>query len=132
MTENNQPTEEHQGEKHPGKIETWWDATLKTWNATTFRAGQYKRLVQKKIDLASLQKQIAADHAELGRQIDQLRDAGEADIFGNQNVQGLFEKLHGLKENAATHEREIADLQTDHTPETMASSEEQPPEETRH
>ncbi len=91
--------------RNPG--EKIWDATVKTFHSASFRANQYKRIVQKKIDLNALHKKIAGLHSDLGRLVDEKREllpgAGAAD----SRADDLLRQLDGLKHAAATLEEEI-------------------------
>ena len=100
--------EEHkEGEEGKGTTEKLWSATRKTFHNATFRANQYKRVVQKKIDLASLHKKISNTHCDLGKLIDDSREAGVADPMAAENVLALLQKLDSLKQSAAILEEEI-------------------------
>jgi uncharacterized membrane protein len=112
-----------------GAPEKFWDATRKTFHTATFRANQYKRVVQKKIDLASLHKKIANVHADLGKMIDDNREAGETDILATENVQSLFRKLDSLKQAAATLEEEIEAIKSETPPEEEEEKKEEAPPE---
>jgi len=94
-------------EEHKGTGEKFWDATRKTFHSATFQANRYKRIVQKKIDLASLHKKISSAHADLGKLIDDLRGTATGDILAIEQVQELFQQLDGLKQAAAVLEEEI-------------------------
>jgi len=96
-----------------------WDATRKTFQSATFQANRYKKLVQKKIDVASLHKKISATHADLGKVIDDAREAQEGDIISSTKVVALFEKLDSLKHSAAELEQEIEAIKSEvNSPET--------------
>lgn len=97
-----------------------WDSTRKTLHMATFQAGKYKRIVQKKIDLAALHRKIDASHNDLGRLIDELREQQIADLLAAEEVQALFVRLDGLKQAAAEIEAEIEDIKEE--------TEERPPE----
>jgi uncharacterized membrane protein len=100
--------EEHrEGEESKGTTEKLWSATRKTFHNATFRANQYKRVVQKKIDLASLHKKISNTHCDLGKLIDDNRDSGAADLLAAEDVSALLQKLDSLKQAAAILEEEI-------------------------
>ncbi len=113
MTEQNDQSPE--GLKGSG--EKIWGATRKTFHSATFRANQYKKIVQKKIDLASIHKKISSFHADLGKLIDDRRQEGETDILTNEDVQLLFRKLDSLKQSAATLEEEIENIRSETPPE---------------
>lgn len=99
------PSGQHEGEK--GAAEKLWETTRKTFQTATFKANQYKRIVQKKIDLGSLHKRISHTYAELGMLIDELRGNGQTDLLAREEVQALLQKLDSLKHAAATLEEEI-------------------------
>lgn len=100
-----------------GASEKWLDVTRKTLHSATFKASQYKRIVQKKIDLGSLHKKISLAYADLGKLIDDNRGAGETDILAKDQVQALFQKLDSLKQAAGTLEEEIEAIKAESPPE---------------
>lgn len=77
------------------------EATRKTLHNATFKANQYKQIVQKKIDLNAVQKKIATAHTDLGKLIDDLREAGQKDILRKPEVRELFAQIDTLKQAAA-------------------------------
>lgn len=93
-----------------------WGATVKTWHTATFRANQYRRIVQKKIDLTSVHKKISTAHADLGNLIDDLHQDGVNNIMSNTEVQELLEKLDGLRSAAALLEEEIVAIKAEDPP----------------
>jgi hypothetical protein len=99
------PSEQHEGKKGP--TEKLWETTRKTFNTATFKANQYKRIVQKKIDLGSLHKKISTTYSDLGMLIDELRGSGQTDLLAREEVQVLLQKLDSLKHAAAALEEEI-------------------------
>lgn len=105
-------------EQHEGKIkettEKLWGKTRKTLHSAAFLAGQYKRVVQKKIDLAAIHKKISGVYADLGKLIDESRETGGEDILARQEVQSLFAKLDELKNAAVRLEHEIEDIKAEH------------------
>jgi uncharacterized membrane protein len=103
----NENEEHKEGEESKGTTEKLWSATRKTFHTATFRANQYKRVVQKKIDLASLHKKISNTHCDLGKLIDDSRDSGVADLMAAEDVLALLQKLDSLKQSAAILEEEI-------------------------
>ncbi len=111
MGEQEEPKDEKKG-----STEKFWDATRKTIHSASFKAAQYKRVVQKKIDLGSIHKKISNAHADLGKLVDDLRETGETDILGRDEVQSLFQKLDSLKNSAATLEAEIEAIRAEHPP----------------
>jgi uncharacterized membrane protein len=111
--------ESKEGKK--GTTEKFWDATRKTFHSASFRATQYKRVVQKKIDLGSIHKKISNAHADLGKAVDDCREAGETDILSRDEIQALFQKLDSLKHTAATLEAEIEAIKTEKAPDEDAA-----------
>jgi len=103
----NENEEHKEGEEIKGTTEKLWSATRKTFHNATFRANQYKRIVQKKIDLASLHKKIGNTHCDLGKLIDDSREAGVENLMAAENVQALLQKLDSLRQSAALLEEEI-------------------------
>ncbi|MDT8442002.1 MAG: hypothetical protein RQ723_10120 [Desulfuromonadales bacterium] len=87
--------------------EKLWENTRHAWSTATFKAQQYKLLVQKKIDLSAIHKRISASHGDLGRLIDDLRGQGQERPTETPEVQSLFDRLDGLKAEAAMLEEEI-------------------------
>lgn len=90
--------------------EKLWENTRHAWSTATFKAQQYKQLVQKKIDLAAVHKRIAASHGDLGRLIDDLRGQVQENPTETPEVRSLFDRLDGLKAEAAMLEEEIDSL----------------------
>lgn len=123
MSEEHKESGESEELKSTG--EKLWDVTRKTFHNATFQANRYKRLVQKKVDVAALHKKIAAAHTDLGKLIDDRRGAGASDLLGAEEVQALFQKLDGLKQAAATLEEEIESIRA----EAPAEETQQPPPE---
>jgi len=109
-------SERHEGEKGPA--EKLWETTRKTFQTATFRANQYKRIVQKKIDLGSLHKKISHTYTDLGMLIDDLRQSGQADILAKEGVQAILQKLDSLKQAAATLEEEIEAIRAEAEPQS--------------
>ncbi|MBE0597357.1 MAG: hypothetical protein IH614_08815, partial [Desulfuromonadales bacterium] len=81
--------------------EKLWHATRKTLQSATFRASQYRKVVQRKIDLASLHRKISLAHGDIGKLVDDFREAGTADILDREEIQTLFRRLDGYKMEAA-------------------------------
>jgi hypothetical protein len=109
--------QEETKEEKKGTTEKLWGATRKTFHSASFKAAQYKRVVQKKIDLGSIHKKISNAHADLGKLVDDFRETGEPDILAKDEVQALFQKLDSLKHTAATLEAEIEAIRAEHPPE---------------
>ena len=76
------------------------DATKKGLHTATFKANQYKKIVQKKIDLSAVQKKISTSHADLGKLVDDLREEGAKGIMTNPGVKELFSQIDTLKQSA--------------------------------
>jgi len=111
-------SEPGEGKEPPkGPSDKWLDVTRKTFHSATFKAGQYKRIVQKKIDLGALHKKISMAYADLGKVIDDSRGAGEGDILATDQVQQLLQRLDSLKQAAETLEQEIEAIKTESTTE---------------
>ena len=110
-------------EKKKTTSEKLWDSTRKTLHAAGFQANKYKRMVQKKIDLASVHKKITTGHADLGKLIDDIRESGATDILAKNEVQELFHTLDNLKSAAAALEQEIEAIKTEEPPEEEESPE---------
>jgi len=116
--------QEDQLEKLKETTEKFWGSTRQAFNTATFKANQYKKLVQKKIDLSALHKKIGAAHAELGKLIDDLREAGKKRIMSQEAVKTILNRLDELKAEAAAIEEEVEQIRTDES-----SHEVVPPEE---
>lgn len=110
-------------EKKKTTSEKLWDSTRKTLHAAGFQANKYKRIVQKKIDLASLHKKIATAHGDLGKLIDDIRESGATDILAKNEVQEIFHTLDNLKSAAAALEEEIEAIKTEDPPEEQEPAE---------
>ncbi|MDF1579384.1 MAG: hypothetical protein P1P74_01250 [Desulfuromonadales bacterium] len=87
--------------------EKLWEATRNTFKSATHRAGQYKDIVQKKIDMASIHKKITAAHTDLGKFIDDARTADKKNILKDEMVNAIFQRIDDLKQEAARLEEEI-------------------------
>ena len=114
-TESGEPTErqEDQLDKFKETTEKLWGSTRQAFNTATFKANQYKKLVQKKIDLSAVHKKIGATHAELGKLIDDLREAGKKSIMSQEVVKDILRRLDELKAEAAALEEEIEQIRTE-------------------
>ncbi len=109
--------QETTNEKIKTTSEKLWDSTRKTLHAAGFQANKYKRIVQKKIDLASVHKKVSTCHGDLGKLIDDIRESGAPDILAKNEVQELFNTLDHLKAEAAALEHEIENLKAEEPPE---------------
>ena len=109
--ENDAPdTDAEQHDRLKDTTEKIWDSTKQAWTTATFKASQYKRLVQKKIDLSALHKKIGAAHADLGKLIDDLREADRKSIMTQAEVKEVLQHLDSLKAAAAALEEEIENI----------------------
>ena len=116
--------QEDQLEKLKGTTEKIWGSTRQAFNTATFKANQYKKLVQKKIDLSALHKKISATHSELGKLIDDLREAGKRSIMSQETVKTILNRLDELKAEAAALEEEVERIRTEEPAEEAVQSEE--------
>lgn len=115
---------EDQLDRFKETTEKIWDSTRQAFNTATFKANQYKKLVQKKIDLSALHKKIGVTHGELGKLIDDLREAGKKSIMSQEAVKAILNRLDELKAEAAALEEEVERLRTEETPQETAEPEE--------
>ena len=92
------------------------EATKKGIHSATFKANQYKKIVQKKIDLNAVQKKIATAHTDLGKLIDDLREAGEKGIMTKPDTKEMFSQIDTLKQSAADLLAEIEFLKNEEEP----------------
>ncbi len=90
-----------------------WGSTKHAWSAATFKANQYKKLVQKKIDLSALHKKISAAHSDLGKLIDDLREEGKKNIMNLSEVREILTRLDELKAEAAALEEEVEQIRAE-------------------
>ena len=90
-----------------------WGSTKHAWNTAAFKAVQYKKLVQIKIDQSALHKKINVAHADLGKLIDDLREAGKKNIMNLAEVKELLERIDELKANSAALEEEAEQARTE-------------------
>lgn len=105
--------EVHGSEPHDSLKETTekiWGSTKNAWNTAAFKASQYKKLVQKKIDLSALHKKVHVAHADLGKMIDDLREAGKKNILNLTEVKEILERIDALKAEAASLEEEVEQI----------------------
>ena len=101
-------------------------ATRHALNTASFRANQYKQVVQKKIDLGAIHKKIEQLHTELGKQVDDLFQEQRPDFISDPEVASLLEKLTSLKQAAALLEEEIELIRTETLPDSSAKSTDSP------
>ncbi len=116
-----QPTEQH--DRFKETTDKIWGSTKHAWNSAAFKANQYKKLVQKKIDLSALHKKINAAHADLGKLIDDLREDGKKNIMNLAEVREILVRLDELKAEAATLEEEAEQIRADVPPQEGRSEE---------
>ena len=132
--ETNQVDETHQDqtEEHPDRLkettEKIWGSTRHAWSTATFKATQYKKLVQKKIDQSALHKKINAAHAELGKMIDDLREEGKKAIMTQVEVKDILARIDDLKADAIRLEEEIEQIRVEELPQEDGQTEEKPEE----
>ena len=110
-----QPQEQHDRLKET--TDKIWGSTKHAWNTAAFKAGQYKKLVQKKIDLSALHKKIGAAHSDLGKLIDDLREEGKKNIMNLSEVREILSHLDALKAEAAALEGELEAIRNEGPPE---------------
>mgnify|MGYP001075227643 CR=1 FL=1 len=105
-----------QVEKLKETTEKMWGSTRHAWSTATFKANQYKQLVQKKIDQSALHKKINAAHAELGKIIDDLRDDGKKSLMTQPEVKDILTRIDELKAELATLEEEVERIRAEGPP----------------
>lgn len=101
-----------------------WGSTKNAWNTAAFKAVQYKKLVQIKIDQSALHKKINVAHADLGKLIDDLREAGKKNIMNLAEVKDLLERIDELKANSAALEEAAEQARAEETPQEETQEEE--------
>jgi hypothetical protein len=112
MSEHTEPNE-----KKKTTTEKIWDSTRKTLHVATFQANKYKRIGQKKVDLATIHRKIGSAHSDLGKEIDELRENGIVAIMETEAVSKLLKKLDDLKSRAVELEAEIEAIKQEEAPE---------------
>ncbi len=122
-TEEQPQPQTDQVEKLKETTEKIWGSTKHAWNTATFKANQYKKLVQKKIDLSALHKKISAAHADLGKLIDDLREAGKKNILNLAEVREILNRIDELKAEAAALEEEVEQIRNEEVPQESAQEE---------
>ena len=100
-----------------------WDSTRHAWSTATFKANQYKKLVQKKIDQSALHKKIHVAHGDLGKLIDDLREAGKKNILNLVEVKEILTKIDELKTEAVALEEEVEQIRNEELPLDHAQAE---------
>ncbi|MGK2905773.1 MAG: hypothetical protein ACSLFH_05420 [Desulfuromonadales bacterium] len=107
-----------------------WGSTKHVWSTATFKANQYKKLVQKKIDQAALHKKIHAAHADLGKLIDDLREAGAENILNLSEVREILTRIDELKAEAVAIEEEVEQIRSEELSQEHAGEEPREEEKT--
>lgn len=102
-----------QVEKLKETTEKIWGSTKHAWTTATFKANQYKKLVQKKIDQSALHKKIHVAHADLGKLIDDLREAGKKNILNLVEVRDILTRIDELKAEAVALEEEVEQIRNE-------------------
>ena len=80
--------------------------------------------MQKKIDLSALHKKIGLTHAELGKLVDDLREAGTKNIMGQETVKAILNRLDELKAEAAALEEEVEQIRAEESSPATVQTEE--------
>lgn len=109
-----QDSEQH--DRFKETTEKIWGSTRHVWSTATFKANQYKKLVQKKIDQSALHKKIHVAHGELGKLIDDLREAGEKNILNMAEVKVILTRIDELKAEAVALEEEVEQIRNQELP----------------
>ena len=121
-TEQQPEPQEDQSETLKETTEKIWGSTKHAWSTATFKANQYKKLVQKKIDLSAIHKKINTAHGELGKIIDDLREAGQKNLMNQAAVKEILERIDALKAEAAALEEEVEKIRTEEAPQEELNS----------
>ena len=93
--------------QEPKTADRFLKVTRNALNTASFRANQYKQVIQKKIDLGAIQKKIEQLHSELGKAVEEQYQAGQKDLLASKEVARLLEKVSYLKQAAVLLEEEI-------------------------
>jgi hypothetical protein len=102
-----------------------WGGTKHVWSTATFKANQYKKLVQKKIDQSAIHKKIHVAHGELGKLIDDLRETEEKDILNMLEVKETLKRIDELKAEAVAIEEEVEQIRSEEPPQEHSREVEQ-------
>ena len=108
-----QTTEESTDSRLRETTERIWERTRKTFSSATNTAGQYGRIVQKKIDLGSMHRKINSCYTDLGAMIDKGRLEENEHVLESAEVQAMFSRLDDLRNQAAQLESEIETLKAE-------------------
>ncbi len=114
---------EEQEQQKQKSASDWWKSTRKTLDQASSTAVRYKRMVQKKIDLAATRKKIDQAHAELGRKVDQARENAAGNPLDQEDVRQVLNKLDNLRKSAIQLEEEIKALKEEKASATDSGSE---------
>ena len=114
-----------QVERLKDTTEKIWDSTKHAWSTATFKASQYKKLVQKKIDQSALHKKIHVAHADLGKLIDDLREDGKKNILNMVEVKEILARVDELKAEAVAIEEEVERIKAEEPPQEQHREEAQ-------
>jgi multidrug resistance efflux pump len=114
---------EEQEQPKQNTVSDWWKSTRKTLDQARSTAVRYKRMVQKKIDLAATRKKVDQAHAELGRKVDQARENAAGNPLDQEDVRQVLTKLDNLKQSAIQLEEEINALKEEKASATDSNSE---------
>ncbi len=129
-TEEESQPKADQVEKLKETTEKIWGSTKHAWSAATFKANQYKKLVQKKIDQSALHKKIHVAHGDLGKLIDDLREAGEKNILNLVAVREILTRIDELKAEAVALEQEVEQIRNEEVPQEQPQEEGEEKEKT--
>jgi len=114
---------EEQEQPKQNTVSDWWKSTRKTLDQARSTAVRYKRMVQKKIDLAATRKKVDQAHAELGRKVDQARENAAGNPLDQEDVRQVLTKLDNLKQSAIQLKEEINALKEEKASATDSNSE---------
>lgn len=124
------PATDEQSEQHEEQhklketTEKIWGSTRHAFNAATFKANQYKKLVQKRIDQSAIHKKVNVAHGDLGKTIDDLREAGQKNLMNHASVKEILDRIDELKAEAATLEAEVEQIRAEEMPQEELKTEE--------
>jgi len=109
------------------KTDQFFKVSRNLLNSASFRANQYKQVVQKKIDLGALQKKIEQLHSELGEAVELQYLAGQKDLLASKEVARILEKVSSLRQAAVLLEEEIELIRTETSKEKGPAEDQKPP-----
>ena len=111
-------------EKHPTTEESLKrtseriiDATSRTLHHATFKANQYKSIVQKRIDLGSLHRRMNHLHHDLGMTLDNLMHNETENVLEHPEIQGMISQLAQMRDQMSRLEMDIEGLRHAEMPE---------------